>query len=70
MEKISVITYISDYFDQVVCSAASVAHTLHSRKQVWRRVTQQHTHLVGLTSGNGRKTGSKMLRFLLLLAAC
>lgn len=43
-------TYVSDDFDQAVCCAASVADTLHSREQVWRGITQQHTHLVGLTS--------------------
>lgn len=43
-------THISDDFDQVVGCAAGVADALDSRKQVRRRVTQQHTHLVGLTS--------------------
>lgn len=63
METISGITHISDDFDQVVCCTAGVADTLHSRKQVWRRVTQQHTHLVGLTSGQGQKKESKELSF-------
>ena len=49
------ITHISDDFDQAVCRAAGVADALHSREQVRRRVTEQHTHLVGLTSGKGRK---------------
>lgn len=47
------VTHISDDFHQVVGCAAGVAHTLHGRQQVWRRVAQQHTHLVGLTSGKG-----------------
>lgn len=69
LEKISLITHIPDDFDQVVCCAAGVADTLHSRKQIWRRVTQQHTHLVGLTSGNGRRTKSEKLRFLITTSA-
>lgn len=44
------VTHISDDFDQVVRGAAGVADALHGRKQVRRRVTQQHTHLVGLTT--------------------
>lgn len=43
-------THVSDDFDQVVGCAAGVADALHSRQEVRRRVTQQHTHLVGLTS--------------------
>lgn len=49
-------THISDDFHQVVGCAAGVADALHSRKQVWRRVTQQHTHLVGLTSDKRGET--------------
>lgn len=55
LEEISGKTHISDDFNQVVCCAASVADALHSREQVWRRVTQQHTHLMGLTSGKGER---------------
>lgn len=44
------VTYISDDLDQIVCSAARIADTLHGREQVWRRVTQQHTDFVCLTS--------------------
>lgn len=43
-------THVSDDFDQVVGRAAGVADALHSRKQVRRRVAQQHTHFVCLTS--------------------
>ena len=49
------ITHISDDFNQVVCRAAGVADALHSGKQVRGRVTQQHTHLVGVTSGSLQK---------------
>lgn len=51
----SVFTYISDDFDQAVCCAASVADTLHSRKQVRRGITQQHAHFVGLTSAAAQR---------------
>lgn len=44
------VTYVSDDLDQIVCSAARIADTLHGRKQVWWRVTQQHTDFVCLTS--------------------
>lgn len=49
-------THVSDDFDQVVGCAAGVADALHSRQEVRRRVTQQHTHLVGLTSDKRGET--------------
>lgn len=52
------VTHVSDDFDQAVRRAAGVADTLHGRKEVRRRVTQQHTHFVGLTSEKGRKSES------------
>lgn len=49
-------THVSDDLHQVVGCAAGVADALHRRQEVRRGVTQQHTHLVGLTSDKRGET--------------